>query len=68
MDIGAVYRVRPAFTIYKEAEQPRTLRGRVAWVHPKGRYCVLAFKGGIRECFFPEQLNQEKLVREGGRR
>ena len=26
------------------------------WVHPKGRFCVLRFKDGWNECFFPGEL------------
>lgn len=29
----------------------KDLQGRVVYVHPRGRYHVVLFDGGIRECF-----------------
>jgi hypothetical protein len=35
--------------------------GKVVYVHPRGRYAILEFKGvkGMaRECFYPQQLSR----------
>ena len=70
MEVGQKYRVKPAFTTYKDGTAGVRMTGRVVWAHPKGRFAVLAFAGGVRECFYPEQLTADKLVvgKRGGRR
>lgn len=64
------YRVKPAFALSKDGFTGERLVGQVVWVHPKRRFAVLAFGGGVRECFYPEQLTADKLVtgKRGGRR
>ena len=61
------YRVKPAFALSKDGFTGERLVGRVVWVHPKRRFAVLVFAGGVRECFYPEQLRVENLVRKKGR-
>lgn len=62
MEIGEKYRVRPEFTSSKDGTVGEKKVGTVVWVHPKGRFAVLAFGGGVREVFYPEQLTADKLV------
>lgn len=62
MEVGQKYRVKPAFTTYKDGTAGVRMIGRVIWVHPKGRFAVLAFAGGVRECFYPQQLTEKNLV------
>lgn len=61
--IGNKYRVMPAFTYNKDPGKSNTgkmLTGTVVYVHPRGRYAVLAFKTKsgevLRECFSLEEL------------
>ena len=62
MEVGERYRVVPEFTAYKDGTAGVRMTGRVVWVHPKGRFAVLAFAGGVRECFYPEKLAMENLI------
>lgn len=60
MEIGEFYRVKPAFCTGMDMNG-KTMKGKVVYVHPKGRYSTLAFEGvhgTARECFFPDQLTQ----------
>lgn len=70
MEIGEKYRVRPEFTSSKDGTSGVRMVGTVTWVHPKGRFAVLEFAGGVREVFYPQQLPADKLVvgKRGGRR
>ena len=31
-------------------------RGECIWIHPRGRFAVLRFADGTRECFRPEEM------------
>ena len=70
MEVGEKYRVRPEFTSSKDGTSGVRMVGTVVRVHPKGRFAVLAFAGGVRECFYPQQLTADKLVikKRGGRK
>ncbi len=60
MEIGEIYRVRPVFATGTDASG-KTMKGKVVYVHPRGRYATLAFEGvngTARECFFPDELVQ----------
>lgn len=65
MQVGEIYRVRTD-SVYCEGQgvhlRPR-VKGRVIWVHPKGRFAVLNL-GGHRECYYPEQLTERNRVRQ----
>lgn len=53
MEIGQKFRVSPAFVKGERNDRPRQT-GKVVWIHPKGRFAVLEFKGvhgKPRECF-----------------
>jgi hypothetical protein len=66
VQVGEIYRVRTD-SVYCEGQsmhsRPR-VKGRVKWVHPKGRYAVLELSGGHRECYWPEQLTERNRVRQ----
>lgn len=69
MKNGERYRVKPVFSMTKETNGLHPTIGKVVWVHPVGRFAVLEFAGGIRECFFPEQLTASNLMlQKKGRR
>ena len=59
---GERYRVKPVFSMSKDGRVVKPMTGKVTWVHPKGRFAVLIFAGGVRECFFPEQLTAGNLM------
>lgn len=63
MEIGEKYKVRPEFTSNKDGTVGEKKVGTVVWVHPKGRFAVLAFAGGVREVFYPEQLTEKRRGR-----
>ena len=64
MELGEKYRVTPAFSVAKNCERPRSMVGKVTYIHPRGRFVVLEFDGGSRECFPPEQLTESNRVRD----
>lgn len=70
MENDEKYRVKPVFASSNDGTSGVRMVGRVVWVHPKGRFAVLAFAGGVREVFYPEQLTADKVVvgKRGGRR
>ena len=60
------YRVKPAFA-KGEGGVEQSLEGRVVYIHPKGRYAVLEFKGPqgkARESFELSELTECNRVRE----
>ena len=61
--IGESYMVKPAFlTRTCGGSDTEVLKGRVVYVHPKGRFAVLEFRGfhgTARECFWPDELTEE---------
>lgn len=62
MEVGEKYRVRPEFTSSKDGTSGVRMVGTVTWVHPKGRFAVLEFACGVRECFYPQQLTAGNLL------
>ena len=32
--------------------------GKCVYIHPKGRFCVLEFRGGIRCSYYPEDIRE----------
>lgn len=69
IEIGQRYRVHPVFMKYDDSEQSCMVVGRVAYIHPKGRFVELAFDsapGTVRESFWPEQLTEQCRVRQKG--
>lgn len=70
VEIGQKYSVLPAFA-KGEGGQERRMTGKVVYIHHKGRYAVLEFKGvhgNARESFPLAQLTEQNLVREKKRR
>lgn len=64
MQVGEIYQVRTD-SMLCEGTGPNTrpkVKGRVTWVHPRGRFAVLELPGGARECFYPEQLTERNRV------
>lgn len=65
MRVGEIYRVRTD-SVYCEGpsmhSRPR-VKGRVVWVHPKGRFALLDL-GGHKECYYPEQLTNHNKVKQ----
>lgn len=63
MQIGEIYAVKPAFASGDSSgASHRIMRGRVVYIHPKGRFAVLEFRGfhgTARECFWPDELTAE---------
>ena len=55
MIIGKYYKVSQVTSIAEKNVRQKTW-GKCIWVHPKLRFCVLEFDGGIRECFSPFEL------------
>lgn len=68
MQIGEEYLVRPEFTFSEKTNQKKAMWGKVIWVHPKGRYAELEFDGGIKECFYPDQLSESNRRQPGSKR
>lgn len=65
MQVGEEYMVRVDSTVQGKGEMPRLMRGKVVWVHPKGRFAELEFQGvngKFRECFLPERLTEKNRV------
>jgi hypothetical protein len=66
VEINQKYRVKPVFSVAQKGK-PRTMEGRVVYVHPEGRYAVLEFegpKGKVRESFWPENLTDRNRMLE----
>ncbi len=66
IELNQKYRVTPAFT-KTNVEVCKSLVGRVVYIHPKGRYAVLEFKGPggkARESFPLDQLTDKNRVIE----
>ena len=66
MKKGLWYRVAPEFAqnvlVSKDRKTTAAVKkvGKVVYVHPRGRYATLEFKGKMgfaRECFYPKQLS-----------
>lgn len=58
MRVGEIYRVKTESVCCEDNRpnfRPR-VKGRVVWVHPRGRFAVLQLSGGSRECYYPEEL------------
>ena len=55
MIIGKWYNVTQVVATGERGEKEKTW-GKVIWIHPDRRFCVLKFDGGIRECFSPFEL------------
>lgn len=65
--LGQLYRVKAVFA-GDRTDRSASLKGRVAYVHPKGRYAVLDFGCGgesVRECFWPEELIGNRIGKGG---
>ena len=56
MIIGKYYKVTQATAIGERGVEEKTW-GKVIWIHPDSRFCVLQFDGGIRECFTAQELS-----------
>lgn len=70
MQIGEIYRVRTD-AVFCQDNRPNfrpKVAGRVAWVHPAGRFAVLELAGGHRECYYPEELTEQNRVGRRNRR
>lgn len=66
MQIGEEYIVKSESVACTEKTSRPPIRGRVVFVHPKGRYAALEFAGihdNFRECFFPDQLTAKNRVK-----
>lgn len=66
IELNQKYRVSPAFTKIN-VEACKSMVGRVAYIHPKGRYAVLEFEGPggtARESFPLDQLTDKNRVLE----
>ena len=66
--VGEKLRVAPVFAKH-DGGTPRYMTGKVVYIHPKGRYAVLEFKGvhgKSREGFTLWDLLHKKNKQEGG--
>ena len=71
MKLNEKYSVIPSAAIPDTRNVRHHMEGRVVYVHPKGRYAELEFKGvngTFRESFRPDQLTEKNLIREKKRR
>ena len=50
MKVGNIVLCVPQTGVEKSAQ---SARGQIVWVHPKGRFAMVEFKNGLRECFQP---------------
>lgn len=70
MQIGESYMVTPAFSVTVQEFRPRPMKGKVIYVHPKGRYATLEFEGtrhgNPRECFPLSELLHALPRKKGG--
>ena len=59
MKVGSTYRA-VAFWQFANGNGPQKpkQRGRCVYVHPRGRFCVLEFRGGIRASYTPDELGK----------
>jgi hypothetical protein len=55
MIIGKWYKVTQFTAVGDQHNKVKTY-GKCIWIHPKTRFGVLEFDGGIRECFSPFEL------------
>ena len=65
MQIGEVYMVRIDSSTPDLGGVKHPVKGRVVYIHPKGRYATLEFKGvhgKFREAFTPQQLTPENRI------
>lgn len=65
MQIGEVYLVKIDSSTPDLAGVKHPVKGRVVYVHPRGRYATLEFQGvhgKFREAFYPEQLTERSRV------
>ena len=70
IELEQKYRVKPEFA-RSGAVAANTQKGTVVYIHPQGHYAVLKFEGvhgQPREAFALDQLTEQNLVREKGRR
>ena len=67
MQVGELYRVRSDSVYCDNLKNRPKVQGRVAWVHPQGRFAVLEI-GGARECYYPEELTERNRVGRRNRR
>lgn len=70
MQVGEVYMVRIDSSTPDLAGIKHPVKGRVVYVHPKGRYATLEFQGvhgKFRESFYPEQLTERNRLPGKGR-
>lgn len=66
MQLGERYMVTTESSVCDRTNARHTIRGKVVYVHPEGRFAVLEFqgiRGKFRESFFPEQLTDNNKVR-----
>lgn len=66
VELDQKYRVKPAFT-KGEGTDVKNMEGTVVYIHPQGRYAVLAFKGPhgtSREGFYLDQLTDKNRMLE----
>ena len=64
MRIGECYWVRTE-SVYCEEKKPNSrpkVKGRVIYIHPRGRYATLEIPEGIRECFGLEELTPKNRI------
>lgn len=67
MQIGEVYMVRIHSSTTDITGIKHPVKGRVVYVHPKGRYTTLEFEGvhgKFREAFTAQQLTTENRIRQ----
>jgi hypothetical protein len=55
MIIGKWYKVTQVTATGEQNKKVKTY-GKCIWIHPKNRFCVLEFDGGVRECFSQLEL------------
>ena len=55
MIIGKWYNVTQIVAMRERGVKEKTW-GKVIWVHPERRFCVLQFETGVMECFSPFDL------------
>lgn len=66
VELGQRYRVKPEFSRSGTAGAEK-MEGTVVYIHPRGRYAILAFKGPhgtSRESFYLDQLTDRNRLLE----
>ena len=62
MQLGENYMVITETSACNESNHRCPIQGRVVYIHPRGCFAVLEFRGAsgsFRESFFPEQLTEK---------